>query len=517
MSLLLNLLLVVPINIIKALSLFLLLKFVDSFRSWMQTPLKLLPGPRSNSFLWGSFSSIRTEAFMEPHKRWWKEAGVDAKLLHYTTLLGRSSVVVLEKNIVREILTAPAGCSKPRFEKRLDMIQQVLGYGLVTLEGEDWMRHRRIIQPSFSSSFLKQSLNDVVPSKANLLVEYWKKSMGREIDVSFHMSAITLDVIGDVAFSHAFHGMEEIEKWVQDEGSDRLAELQDPFVSNMILLLKPNLTTVVLNALGLSFVNNTLNPQARKSTRFVNDAVNQVVENAKANSPENAKSLLQLLLNAEDTETTGARKLSHEELIDETKTFLIAGHETTATWCYWALYALSKHPDIQDKVFSDIEKFSTKGSETITLEMVDEMEYFHAFLLEVLRLYSPVGLIVRTNVRPEVMAGYSIPEGTRFVIPIHLLHRHPLYWDEPELFKPERWETMDEERVRFAFLPFSAGGRNCIGQRFATIEAKLILAPLIRNLRFQVAPSQRDADFTFTNFITMKSKPSLKIVAQSRT
>ena len=516
MGLLFELLMVIPINFAKALAFFLLLKFVSRFSSWIQTPLNIMPGPRSNSFLWGSFPSIRKEAFMEPHKRWWKDAGVDAKLLHYTTFFGRSSVVVLDKDIVREILTAPAGCKNPRFEKRLDIVQQVLGLGLVTLEGEDWMRHRRIIQPSFSSSFLKKTLNDAVPSKASLLVEYWRKSMGREIDVASHMSAITLDIIGDVAFSHAFHGMEEIAKWSQDESSDKLAELQDPFMSTMVDAIKPNLITFVLSGLGLSFLNNTLNPRARKATRLVDAAVSQVVENAKTHGPENTKSLLQLLLNAEDPETTKTRKLSHKELIDETKTFLLAGHETTATWCYWALYALSKHPDIQDKVFSDIEKFCTKGSDTITLEMVDEMEYFHAFLMEVLRLCPPAGMIVRTNVRPEVMGGYSIPEGTRFVIPIHLLHRHPHYWDEPEIFKPERWETMDEERVRFVFLPFSVGGRNCIGQRFATIEAKLILAPLLRNFRFQVAPSQRDTDFTFTNLITMKSKPALKIVAQNR-
>jgi cytochrome P450 len=516
MGVLVELLLIIPINIAKALLFCLILKFVDLFRSWIVSPLNALPGPRSKSFLWGSFPSIRGEAFMEPHKRWWKQAGVDAKLLHYTTFFGRSSVVVLDKDIVREILTAPAGGKNPRFEKRLDIVQQVLGLGLVTLEGEDWMRHRRIIQPSFSSSFLKQILNDIVPSKANLLVNYWKKALGREIDVASHMSAITLDIIGHAAFSHAFHGMDEIAKWAQDEGSDELAELQDPFISAVIHGLKPNLMTIVLSALSLSFLNNTINPQARKSSRLVNDAVSKVVENAKAQNLGNAKSLLQLLLDAEDPETTGTRKLSHAELIDETKTFLVAGHETTATWCYWALYALSTHPDIQDKVFSDIEKFSTKDSDTITLEMVDEMEYFHSFLLEVLRLYAPVGLIVRTNVKSEVLGGHSIPEYTRFVIPIHLLHRHPHYWDEPEVFQPDRWETMDEDRVRFAFLPFSAGGRNCIGQRFATIEAKLILAPLVRNFRFQVSPSQRDANFSFTNIITMKSKPALKIVAQSR-
>ncbi|KAI2496863.1 cytochrome p450 [Fragilaria crotonensis] len=226
MGVLVDLLLVVPINVAKALIFCLVLKLIDLCGSWIVSPLNALPGPRSKSFLWGSFPSIRKEAFMEPHKRWWKEAGVDAKLLHYTTFFGRSSLLVLDKDIVREILTAPSGGKTPRFEKRLDMVRQVLGLGLVTLEGEDWMRHRRIIQPSFSSSFLKQILNDFVPSKANLLVNYWKKSLGREIDVASHMSAITLDIIGHAAFSHAFHGMDEIGKWVENEGSDGLAELK---------------------------------------------------------------------------------------------------------------------------------------------------------------------------------------------------------------------------------------------------------------------------------------------------
>ena len=499
----------------KALGAFLVLNCIDKSVSWYFSPLWRIPGPKGQSFLFGSFPSIRNEPFMEPAKRWWKEAGFDAKLLHYTQLFGRPNIIVLDKAIVKEILTAPSGRNDARFVKRYEIVRELVGTGLITLEGEDWMRHRRIIQPSFSGPYLRDMLNKVVPPKANRLVEFWKESEGREIDVASHVSAVTLDVIGEVAFSHSFHGMEEIAKWVKDEGSTKLAELQDPFISAILESFNPNLMTIILNLFGMISLDSKLNPKSRKYSKLLYKAAHEVVTNA-AKNPEPNKSLLQLMLNAEDPDSTSARKLNHSELIDETKTFLVAGHETTSTWCYWALYALARHPDIQEKVFCDIEKHCKNGSDPITSEMVNEMEYFHAFLQEVLRLYTPVGLIVRQNVRAERLGGYEIPKDTRITIPIHLLHRHPHYWEEPESFKPERWQNMDEERIRFAFLPFSAGGRNCIGQRFATIEARLILSPLVRKFRFQVAPSQRDTIFTFTNFVTMKSKPALKMVVQSR-
>lgn len=101
----------------------------------------------------------------------------------------------------------------------------------------------------------------------------------------------------------------------------------------------------------------------------------------------------------------------------------------------------------------------------------------------------------------------------------YLLHRHPKYWDHPNEFKPERWLEKSEDfaaRIRFAFFPFSAGGRNCIGQRFATLEAKLIMAELVRSFVFHIAPSQAKTEFSISNLIVIKTKPSLKVVVKSR-
>jgi cytochrome P450 len=130
-----------------------------------------------------------------------------------------------------------------------------------------------------------------------------------------------------------------------------------------------------------------------------------------------------------------------------------------------------------------------------------------------------VGAIARYPDQTEIIAGISVPPKTRLLISPYLLHRHPKYWDDPDEFKPERWLEKGEEfmsRIRFAFLPFSAGGRNCIGQRFATMEAKLIMAELIRSFVFQIAPSQAKTKFEISNLIVMRTKPSLKVVVKSR-
>jgi cytochrome P450 len=518
MKWILYLLSILPGYFFKALGGFLIIRFLDKFVGWYLNPANAIPGPRAGFFL-GVFPQIQKEPFLEPAKRWWQQAGVETRLLKYSTILGRISVIVLDKELVKVILNSPAGRKNCRFNKGYDYLKLVAGDGLVTLEGEHWHRHRRIIQPAFSSSLIKDFLNKIVPDKVNQLVEYWKQAQGREIHVYSHMSAITLDIIGQVAFNYSFQGMGEIEKWAKDESSDTVAEVDDPLISAIADALKVNPTTAVFLGLGIYWMDAYVNPKVMRFTKAINKAVDDIIIRAKK-SAEKDKSLLQLLLDASDTDPSATvRSLNDVELRDEVKTFVLAGHETTSTWCYWTLYALSMFPDVQDKVYADIVKNIKSSDQRITLEMVEQMEYFDAFLQEVLRMYPPVGSVVRHTARTEQLDSYIIPPRTRIVIPILLLHRHPLYWDDPDSFKPERWLNRTQEfddRVSSAFLPFSVGGRNCIGKSFATIEAKLILAPLIRAFRFQVAPSQRDTAFTFTSFITMKSKPSLKILAVNR-
>lgn len=138
---------------------------------------------------------------------------------------------------------------------------------------------------------------------------------------------------------------------------------------------------------------------------------------------------------------------------------------------------------------------------------------------EVLRMYPPAGFFARVNVGPETLGGVTFPPNTRFCLSSQIMHRHPKHWDDPETFQPERWINVSDsenERRRFAFFPFSLGGRNCIGQYFATIEAEMIVAAIVRSFRIEIAPSQTDIEHTFTAAVTMKSKPRLKIAVFPR-
>eukprot|EP00977_Amphora_coffeiformis_P019936 scaffold7670_cov160-Amphora_coffeaeformis.AAC.2 len=181
---------------------------------------------------------------------------------------------------------------------------------------------------------------------------------------------------------------------------------------------------------------------------------------------------------------------------------------------------MAKDTEIQEKLYENVMKHAPVSiDDKIGAEHVAGMEYLHAFLQEVLRLYPPAGLIPRYNRFKEKLGGVEVPANTRIALSPHLLHRNPKYWDDPESFKPERWINVSDaeaERRRFAFFPFSTGGRNCIGQNFATLETQLIVAAIVRAFRVEIAPSQKDVEHTFTTSITMKSKPLLRIVVHER-
>ena len=527
---------------------YLLLAYLVNYMRARSSPLQKIPGPNYSFFI-GDFVDVVREPYMAPHKRWCQEFGYDQPFLRFSSLFFTQCLLILDKELVQLIFTAPMGPgSKARFSKALtDLLHSSLGDGLLILEGEDWKRHRRTLQPSFQTNFLKESLDDTVPPITDSLIDAWKKGISevpREIDAASHLSSLALDIVGKVCFAHDFQGLRAIQKWAttpvsvetdknESTHESELAKLDDPFISALMALLEPRLLTFVLSItlkwFGLSFLDTFVNPRVRKARQTLNDAADQVIANASADM--HSKSLLHLMQVAEDPEqqlknddttTNGSKKwqsrrLSHSELRDETKMFLLAGHETTATRMYWCYYVLAKHHDVQEKLYQDVFHHAPAGP--IRLEHTQQMEYLHAFLQEVLRLYPPGGTLFRTNNHVEEFKGKIIPAGTRLVIPVHLLHRHPHYWDDPETFLPERWMNVSDaerERRRFAFLPFGGGHRSCIGQRFASLGAQLLLAPLVRAFTIEIGASQCDVEHEFVNFVTMKAKPALKIMIQER-
>jgi cytochrome P450 family 4 len=310
-----------------------------------------------------------------------------------------------------------------------------------------------------------------------------------------------------------------------------LPEVSDQLVASMREVFRVSAYRVLMYLFRMPF----LDFAGRRSDIAMNAAADQIIQRVReivrtriadpsastgpSASKYEPKSILELLVDAR-TGGDEKRRLTDVELRDEVKTFIVAGHETTSTWIYWALFALCQYPDVQEKVYEDVMEYaeSVEG-EAMRLDVVEKMAYLDAFLKETLRYYPPAGMMIRHTAKPDVFGGVSVPSDSIVVIPVQLLHRSPIYWDQPESFLPERWLSADRSppyKHPMAFIPFSAGPRVCIGQKFATMEAKLILAPLIKAFKFQFPGSLRDAKFEFRLSLTVKAKPDFRALAVPR-
>uniref|UniRef100_A0A182SXP3 Uncharacterized protein n=1 Tax=Anopheles maculatus TaxID=74869 RepID=A0A182SXP3_9DIPT len=221
---------------------------------------------------------------------------------------------------------------------------------------------------------------------------------------------------------------------------------------------------------------------------------------------------LDLLIEASD----GGRVLSDTDIREEVDTFILGGHDTTATSISWTLFLLGTEPSIQAKAVQEIEH--VMGGDTDrwpTMRELNEMRYLEACIKEALRLYPSIPIIGRRLTEDVQLAENVLPAGTNAVIVVYQLHRDPTVFPNPERFNPEHFlsdatnVTSKKPRHPFAYIPFSAGPRNCIGQKFGALEAKAVLVSVLR--RYRVEAVDRREDLTLYGELVLRSKGGLKI------
>ena len=385
--------------------------------------------------------------------------------------LGASVAYVCDPDEVRRILLSEAeDFPKAPVNKRI--LSPSLGDGILTSEGATWRWQRRTVAPMFRPADI-MGLVPVMVGAAEATLAGWRRAAAdavRPIDEA--MMALTLRVIVESMMSGA--------KGFEPE-----------FVGRMLhRYLQPTSWLVFYDLIGLpKWMPYPGRRRLMGSAAALRAAVADIIaarrrETSDAARPDSRSGgdLLDRLMAARDPETGAA--MLEASLVDNILTFLMAGHETTAVALSWTLSILAQAPEWQEKVRAEIGDVC--GSGPVSAAHLDRLHVTERVAKEAMRLFPPAALLVRVAARPTTIGGKAIAAGTRVLVPIYAIHRHHRLWEDPSAFDPDRFlPEREAARHRFAYLPFGAGPRICVGMAFAMAELKAVLAVLVRSARFE--------------------------------
>lgn len=336
--------------------------------------------------------------------------------------------------------------------------RRILGDGLLTSEGEQWRRQRRLIQPSFRRDRLA-GFAGVVTDAGEALVSRLHTRVGGTVDVADEMTRLTMSVLGKTLLDADLTPFRVL--------GPAFEIAQDQAMFEM----------VTLGALPL-----WLPLPRHRRFRSARRQIEEVVEVLIASRAHAGDGMLSLLADAFRDEPDA--RLRWRVLRDELVTILLAGHETTASTLSWTWYLLSRHPEAASAMHA--EAAEVLADRVPGYEDLARLPYTTMVIQEAMRLYPPVWGLPRTALAADVIGGYRVPAGADVMICPYTLHRHPDFWPGPGEFRPERFEGSAVAH-RYAYIPFGAGPRVCVGSHLGTMEATLIAAMVARDFRFELA------------------------------
>jgi cytochrome P450 len=380
------------------------------------------------------------------------------------------SVVISDPAAIRRVLLENAG-NYQKDALTLRILSAGLSNGLLTAEGEQWRIQRRTLAPMFT----RRTVSSFAPAMAQVadeLVERWRRrNDGEVIDVAAEVTRLTLEVLERTIFSDGL-GTDPRRFGAAMAGYFETFGKIDPF-----------------DVLGLpDAVPRLTRWRARATLRFFDAAVDAIIamrrRNLAADPAGTPRDILTLLLEAQDPET--GQGMSEAEVRANIITFIAAGHETTANTLAWSIFLLSQSAEWRERVVAEAQREIGRPIGGLAERLV----VTRAVIEEAIRLYPPIVAISRAATRPDELAGHRIRRGTMVVIAPYVLHRHRRLWDRPDMFDPNRFLGVARDRIdRYAYLPFGAGPRICIGFAFSLQEATLVLAKIMHHFELKLAPN----------------------------
>ncbi|KAL3833960.1 hypothetical protein ACJIZ3_008696 [Penstemon smallii] len=425
----------------------------------------------------GSIKAIRSEPFFIPLYELYLTYGGIFRL----TFGPKSFLIVSDPSIAKHILKDnPKSYSKGILAEILDF---VMGKGLIPADGEIWRVRRRVIVPALHQKFVAAMFSLFGQATDRLCQKLDAAAAdGEDVEMESLFSRLTLDIIGKAVFNYDFDSL-KVDTGIVEAVYTVLREAEDrstapiPFWEIPIWKdISPKLKKVNT---ALKLVNETLDNLIAICKKMVDEEELQFHEEY---MNEQDPSILHFLLASGDDVTS-------KQLRDDLMTLLIAGHETSAAVLTWTFYLLSQDPRVMAKLQNEVD--SVLGDRFPTVEDMKKLRYTTRVINESLRLYPQPPVLIRRSLENDILGKYPIKSGEDIFISVWNLHRSPNHWEDADKFNPERWPldgpNPNETNQNFSYLPFGGGPRKCIGDMFATFENIVAVSMLVRRFDFQLA------------------------------
>jgi cytochrome P450 len=423
----------------------------------------------------------------------WTRFHFEEPIIVGPTILGTIAVVNEPAAIRRFLLDNAANYAKDRLQKRV--LGEGLRDGLLVVEGEAWRRQRRTLAPLFTPKVVAGFAAATDDAARELVARWTRQRVGRVFDIQPEMARVTLDVLGRTIFSDGLGREPSAFTGALTRYFLTLGRL-DPFDLLNFPDWAPRLTK-----LG-----------SGRALNFFEDVVDNLVARRRellaADKAAAPRDILTLLLEAQDPQTGAG--FSSAEVRANIVTFIGAGHETTANALIWSLFLLSLSEEWRARLAAEADSVLPGPVESYAERLVET----RAVIEEAMRLYPPVASISRVALDHDELVGRNIRKGTLVMVSQWVLHRHKLLWDEPDVFDPRRFLPIARDKIdRFAYLPFGAGPRICIGAGFALQEAAIVLAHIMGSFTLEV---QKGYCVKPAQHITLRPEGGLPMILRRR-
>jgi len=369
--------------------------------------------------------------------------------------LRKRYVLFFAPDAIESVVHAKTGLVKDFFTKDLGLL---LGEGLLTAEGEVWKKKRKLVASAFQPHGLSAHAKTFVECTDTAI-----RAMrdGEDRDVYQDSMHLTLDIVTRALFGAELSRFEEVER--------ALAQVQREYQ-----LLWQTLRALLPRWIPLAPVR-----RIKKARALLDEILLEVIARKRAEPGTDLLSHL-IGLRGDDGE-----HMTDAELLEETMTLFLAGHETTALALTYTLYLLAAHPDIYAKLLSEVD--SVLAGRAPTAKDAEQMPFTSAVVRESMRLYPPAWTMARLADQPTVVAGVALEPGDQAIVCQWVVQRDPRWFREPDVFRPERWLGDECKNVpRFAYFPFGGGPRVCIGQHFALLEMLVVVARMSQSFTFEL-------------------------------